>query len=184
MTRPILLLCAVSVSALIASARPQPVRAQGLARDSTYTPIPHPVGPADLKRCEALHRTMTETLQMVAEISPDTVDDWRTRKILPGCRVTAVGSMHREVVGEENNVFYAALQAEGWTRTPDPYDLAGEAAVRLRLDDTDCFFTPYEGIRLATEAEFRVNNAFTTRPGETRFSYMAQCVEAMPAAPR
>jgi hypothetical protein len=182
MTRSILLFCALGISALLA--RPASLRAQGLQRDSTYAPITRPVGAVDLKRCEPLHRLMTETLQMVAEITPDTVDEWRTRKILPGCRVTAVGSMHREVVGEENNVFYAALLADGWTRTPDPYDLAGEAAVRMRYQDTDCFFTPYEGIRLGTEAEFRVNNAFVTRPGENRFSYMAQCVEAMPAAPR
>lgn len=170
--------------ALLASARHAPAAAQGLERDPTYVQITRPVGPEDLRRCEPLHRVMTETLTMSAETSPDTVDDWRTRRVLPGCRVTAVGSMRREVPGEENQVFYYTLMGEGWARTPEPYDRANEAAIRLRYEQTDCFFTPYQGIRLATEAEFRVNNAFVTRPGEERYSFMAQCVEALPAAPR
>jgi hypothetical protein len=138
----------------------------------------------NVERCEALNRFLVETMQMESETSPDTVDDaWRTRKLLPGCRVTAAGSALREVPGEENEVFYLSLLAAGWTRTPDPYDRPHEAAIRLRLDGTDCFFTPYQGIRLGTEAELRVNSAFKTRPGEDRYNFLAQCVEAMPAAP-
>jgi hypothetical protein len=150
--------------------------------DLTAQPVTE-VGPRDLQRCEALHRVLTKTLGMAAEISPDTVDDERTRRILPGCRVTAVGSAHREVPGEENEVFYYTLFGAGWTRTPDPFDRPNEAAVRLRFEGADCFFTPYSGIRLMTDAEFRVNRAFTTRPGEERYSFLARCVEALPAAP-
>ena len=137
----------------------------------------------DVERCEALNRFLVETMGMEAETSPDTVDDWRTHKLLPGCRVTAAGSALREVPGEENEVFYLSLLAAGWTRTPDPHDRPQEAAIRLRLDGTDCFFTPYQGIRLGTEAEMRVNTAFKTRPGEDRYNFLAQCVEALPAAP-
>ena len=99
----------------------------------------------DVKRCETLNRFLIDTMEMEAETSPDSVDDWRTRKILPGCRVTAAGSALREVPGEENEVFYLSLIAAGWTRTPDPHDRPHEAAIRLRLDGTDCFFTPYQG---------------------------------------
>ena len=137
----------------------------------------------DVERCEALNRFLIETMEMEAETSPDTVDDWRTHKILPGCRVTAAGSALREVTGEENTVFYLSLLAAGWTRTPDPHDRPQDAAIRLRLDGTDCFFTPYHGIRLGTKAEMRVNTAFKTRPGEDRYNFLAQCVEALPAAP-
>ena len=137
----------------------------------------------DVERCETLNRFLVETMEMEAETSPDTVDDWRTHKLLPGCRVTAAGSALREVPGEENEVFYLSLLAAGWTRTPDPHDRPQEAAIRLRLDGTDCFFTPYQGIRLGTEAEMRVNTAFKTRPGEDRYNFLAQCVEALPAAP-
>ena len=136
----------------------------------------------DVERCEALNRFLVETMEMEAETSPDTVDDWRTHRLLPGCRVTAAGSALREVPGEENEVFYLSLLAAGWTRTPDPHDRPHEAAVRLRFDGTDCFFTPYQGIRLGTEAEMRVNTAFKTRPGEDRYNFLAQCVEALPAA--
>ena len=80
-------------------------------------------------------------------------------------------------------MFYLSLLAAGWTRTPDPHDRPQEAAIRLRFDATDCFFTPYQGIRLGTEAEMRVNTAFKTRPGEDRYNFLAQCVEALPAAP-
>jgi hypothetical protein len=141
-------------------------------------------GAADVARCEPLLEVMTETLEMAAEISPDTIDDWRTGRILPGCRVTAVGSMRRETPGEENEVFYYTLLGAGWERTPDPRDRPQEAAIMLRRAGTDCFFTPYTGIRLATQAEFRVNHAFVTRPGEFRYSFLARCVEALPAVPR
>ena len=137
----------------------------------------------DVKRCEALNHFLIETMGMEAESSLDTVDDWRTQKILPGCRGTAAGSALREVPGEENEVFYFSLLAAGWTRTPAPHDRPQEAAIRLRLDGTDCFFTPYHGIRLGTEVEMRVNTAFKTRPGEDRYNFLAQCVEALPAAP-
>jgi hypothetical protein len=39
-------------------------------------------GAQDLRRCEPLHLFLTEDLGMVAETERDTMDDWRTQKIL------------------------------------------------------------------------------------------------------
>jgi hypothetical protein len=140
------------------------------------------VSAQDLKRCEPLERIMREDLAMAVEMSPDSMDDWRTNLRLPACRVTAAGSAATGTPGEENNIFYETLRLAGWERTPDPHDLPGDAALRLRFQGADCFFTPYVGIRLFTEAEFRVNNAYHAPPNETRYNYLAVCVEALPAA--
>jgi hypothetical protein len=140
------------------------------------------VGPEVLNRCAPLERVMRDDLAMIAETSPDSMDDWRTKMRLPACRVTAAGSAVTGAPGEENNIFYEALRIAGWSRTPDPNDRPQDAALRLRYEGADCFFTPYVGIRLFTEAEFRVNNTYKGEPNETRYNYLAVCVEALPAA--
>lgn len=147
------------------------------------TPATAVVAPEDLRRCEALERVLTDQLEMKAETSPDSLDDWRTKLKLPACRVTAAGSLVTRAPGEENLVFYQILLSAGWARTPDPRDRPNEAALRLRFEGTDCFFTPYSGIRLFTEAEFRVNNAYRAPEGATRFNYLAVCIEALPSVP-
>ena len=137
----------------------------------------------EVKRCEAVHRLLTEDMGMVAESSPDTVRDWRTNQILPGCRVTAAGSTLRTRTGDEGEALYARLLAVGWKRTPNPRYATDEPALRFRLDETDCFFSVYSGMMVGTQAEMRVSVALEIRPGEDRYNVLVQCVPAMQAKP-
>lgn len=136
-----------------------------------------------LERCEPVHRFLVGEMGMVAEIDPDTVDDWRTRKTLPGCRVTAAGSTSR-AMGPEAGTVYERLMSAGWTRTPDPRDAPNESALRLRLGETDCFFNIYSGVMVGSETELRVTMDYVPPAGESRYNVLVQCVEAMEAAPR
>ena len=47
--------------------------------------------PVDSTHCLAAARFLRTDRHMVAEIGADTLDDWRTRKRLITCRITAVG---------------------------------------------------------------------------------------------
>ena len=58
-----------------------------------------------------------------------------------------------------------------------------ESALRLRLADTDCFFSIYSGIAIGTEAERRVTMAFEPRSDDARYNMLVQCMPAMEAAP-
>jgi hypothetical protein len=136
----------------------------------------------DLKHCEPVHRFLTEQFAMVAEVGPDTIDDWRTHKIVPGCRVTAAGGSPLGL-GHQAGMLYDQLMAAGWTRTPEPRDAPDEAALRLRLAQTDCFFTPYSGIAIGTDAERRVTMAFVPNSEDARYNMLVQCMPALPAAP-
>jgi len=142
-----------------------------------------PTADPELERCAPVERFLVEAMGMAAETGRDTVDDWRTRRMLPGCRVTAAGSTALGM-GPEAELMYERLGAAGWTRTPDPRDAPGEAALRYRLGETDCFFSIYSGIMIGTEAEIRVTNEYGPGPGEERYNVLVQCVEAMEAAPR
>src|SRR5688572_13389148 len=104
-------------------------------------------GAQDVRRCEPVRRFLTEQLAMVAETGPDTIDDWRTHKVVPGCRITAAGGTPLGL-STQAGMLYDQLLASGWTRTPEPRDAPAEAALRLRNADTDCFFTPYSGIAI------------------------------------
>lgn len=139
-------------------------------------------GAQDVQRCGPVQRFLTEDFGMVAETEPDTIDDWRTHKILPGCSVTAAGGMALGMAAQ-SALLYDQLRAAGWVRTPEPRDAPAEAALRLRLADTDCFFTPYTGIAIGTAAERRVNEAAVIGSDEGRFDLFVQCVAAMEAAP-
>ena len=139
-------------------------------------------GAQDLKRCEPVQKFLTEQFSMVAETGPDTIDDWRTHKIVPGCRVTAAGGTGIDM-GQTAGMFYNSLLAAGWTRTPEPRDAPEESALRLRLEDTDCFFSIYSGIAIGTEAERRVTMAFEPRSDDARYNILVQCMPAMAAAP-
>ena len=140
-------------------------------------------GVQDVLRCEPLHRFLTEDFSMVAETERDTMDDWRTHKMLPGCRVTAAGGTQLGM-SDTATLLYEQLLAVGWTRTPDPRDAPNESALRLRLDETDCFFSVYSrNVVIGTAAEMRVNQAFTASSDEARYNLLAQCVPAMEAAP-
>ena len=137
----------------------------------------------DLRRCEPLHRFLTEDFGMVAETERDTMDDWRTHKMLAGCRVTAAGGTQLGM-SDTATLLYEQLLAAGWTRTPDPRDAPNESALRLRLDDTDCFFSVYSrNVVIGTAAEMRVNLALMRSSDEARYNVLVQCVPAMEAAP-
>ncbi|MSR35679.1 MAG: hypothetical protein EXR95_03395 [Gemmatimonadetes bacterium] len=139
-------------------------------------------GAQDVTRCEPVRAFLTEQFGMVAEISPDTIDDWRTAKIVPGCRVTAAGGTPIGL-GQQAGMLYNQLGVAGWTRTPEPRDAPAESALRMRLSDTDCFFTPYSGIAIGTEAERRVTMAFEPRSDDARYNLLVQCMPAMDAIP-
>lgn len=182
----VLLACVVLGSATpgraVAAALPPPSPATApLALGTTW---PHGGRlPADTARCQAALRFVRDTQRMSAEVEVDTVDDWRTRQRLDGCRITAAGTTTLGV-GAEAVRFFERLRTNGWTRTPDPRDAPNESSLRFRYAGTDCLFNVYEGARLFTEAEFRVNDAVSPRAGEARYQALVQCVPAMDAAPR
>lgn len=136
-----------------------------------------------LRRCEPAYRLLTGTLGMAAEISPDTIADWRTHLLLPGCRVTAAGSIADAPEDQQADSFFTAVRAAGWTRTPDPRDMPRESAIRFRMGEVDCFFNRYLGIMIGSPAEMRVNAAYVGPVGADRFNVLVQCVEALPAFP-
>ena len=136
-----------------------------------------------LGRCQPAFRLLTQQLGMAAEISVDTVSDWRTHLQLPGCRITAAGSIAPGPEDYQAESFFNSVRAAGWTRTPDPRDMPNESAIRFRMNDVDCFFNRYLGIMIGSTEEMRVNAAYRGRAGDSRFNVMVQCVEALPAAP-
>ena len=76
---------------------------------------------ADSTLCAEAARFLRAEQRMVAEVGPDTIDDWRTRKRLAGCRVTAAGGTDIGVSKEAVRL-YERLRTARWTRTPDPRD--------------------------------------------------------------
>ncbi len=133
-------------------------------------------------RCRAAERFLVERVGMTAIVQADTIADWRTRRTIPGCRVTAAGLTTRALADEAASL-YERLRAAGWTRTPDPRDAPNEASLRFRLGRNDCLFNFYAGTMLGTQAEIEVSNALAPRPGEQRFNVLVLCVPAINAAP-
>lgn len=134
--------------------------------------------------CEEAERFVREVAGMVAVTNPDTIDDWRTRAMVPGCRVTAAGATSRSETDEARR-FYELLRDAGWGRTPDPRDAPNEAALRFRREGADCLFNFYtSSVALNTEAELMVSDAVTRRPGESLYFFLVLCTPAAPAAPR
>ena len=121
--------------------------------------------------------------QMVAIVEPDTLDDWRTRQKLVGCRITAAGGTVRGVQPEAV-AFYERVRAVGWVRSPDPYDAPNEGSLRFRMGKADCLFNVYGDAMLMTDAEERADQAQSLGPGERRYHVYVMCVPALPAAPR
>ena len=134
----------------------------------------------DPAHCAQAHAYLEDQVDMAAITEPDTIDDWRTGGMVPGCRVTAAGvtSMpERDLVV----AVYEGLRSEGWTRTPDPADAPNEASLRFRKDGSDCLFNYYTDGMLFTEAEEEVDNAIVPLPGQHRFNFLVMCMPAMPA---
>ena len=138
---------------------------------------------ADTTHCAAAARFLRDDRHMVAAIDADTIDDWRTRQKVAGCRITAAGGTGIGVQPEAVRL-YERLRSAGWTRTPDPRDAPNEASLRFRWERTDCLFNVSAEAMLNTEAESRVNDALVLKPGERRYQVLVLCMPAMASVAR
>lgn len=139
---------------------------------------------AQVVLCEGAERFVREVMGMVAVSEPDTIDDWRTRRMVPGCRVTAAGASGLPSA-EVARGFYEVIRESDWVRTPDPRDAPNEASLRYRKDGADCLFNFYDSsMSLNTEAEMTVSDAVFVGRGETLYNFLVLCTPAAPAAPR
>jgi hypothetical protein len=134
--------------------------------------------------CESAERFLVETMGMIAVSEPDTIDDWRTKQMVPGCRVTAAFASRQAPTAIVRD-FYQVLDESEWVRTPDPRDAPNEASLRYRRDGADCLFNFYDNsMSLNTDAEMYVSDAVHKGPGEDLYNFLVMCTPAMPAAPR
>lgn len=134
--------------------------------------------------CLDAERFVRDTIGMTAVTEPDTIDDWRTQAMVPGCRVTAAGATRRTDAVEARE-FYERVRQAGWVRTPDPRDAPNEASLRFRRGGADCLFNYYTmASPLNTEAELRASDAVFLRAGERLFNILVMCTPEAPAAPR
>lgn len=138
---------------------------------------------ADTSHCAAAARFLRDERHMVAEIEADTIDDWRTQKRVPGCRITAAGASELGVNREAVH-FYELLRAAKWVRTPEPRDSPNEGSLRFRWEQADCLFNINAEALLGTDAEQRVNDTLHVPAGQTRYQIFVMCMPAMPAVPR
>jgi tetratricopeptide (TPR) repeat protein len=136
-----------------------------------------------ISHCAEAARFLEEGRGMAIVTEPDTIDDWRTARRQPGCRVTASGLTEKSIADEAVH-FYERVRSAGWTRTPDPRDAPGEASLRFRKNDSDCLFNVYQGLLLMTEAELKVSAAPVRSTGATRYGVLVMCIAAQPASPR
>ncbi len=139
--------------------------------------------PADSTHCVDAARFLRTTQHMVAVIERDTIDDWRTKRKVLGCRITAAGGTDVGVQQEAVR-FYERLRAAQWVRTPDPRDSPNEGSLRFRWAQSDCLFNINREGLLGTEAEGLVNERLVLKAGETRYQMFVMCMPAMAAAPR
>lgn len=139
--------------------------------------------PADTMLCVEAAKFLRTNLHMPAVIERDTIDDWRTGKRTPGCRITAAGATDIGVDREAIR-FYERVRAAGWVRTPDPIDMPTEAALRFRRQGADCLYHVNREPLLGTEAEWFVNERLALRPGEKPYQMFVMCVPEAPAKPR
>ena len=134
--------------------------------------------------CEGAERFLVETMGMIAQSEADTIDDWRTRAMVPGCRITAAFASAQTASAIVRD-FYQVLDQSDWVRTPDPRDAPNEASLRYRRDDVDCLFNFYDNsMSLNTDAEMFVSDAVHMGPGEALYNFLVMCTPAAPAAPR
>ncbi|MDE3003397.1 MAG: hypothetical protein OXU33_02265 [Gemmatimonadota bacterium] len=148
---------------------------------STVTSSP---GSGQEALCEGAERFVRETMGMVAIAEADTIDDWRTRRTVHGCRVTAAGASSLPSV-EIVRSFYQVIAESDWVRTPDPRDAPNEASLRFRRDGVDCLFNYYDSaMSLNTDAEMMVSDAVYVGRNEKLYNFLVLCMPAAPAAPR
>lgn len=156
-----------------------------LMKLAAFTVFLTPIGAAaQVELCESAERYVREVIGMIAITEPDTIDDWRTQAMVPGCRVTAAAAARRPV-RDAARAFYETILDDGWVRTPDPRDAPNEASMRFRKDGADCLFNYYDNsMSLNTDAEMTVTDAVHVGPGEAVYNFLVMCTPAMPAAPR
>ena len=140
------------------------------------------VGP-DTLHCAAAARFLRDDRQMTVAVEADTIDDWRTGKHTPGCRITAAGGTNL-TVQKEAVLFYERVRGAGWTRTPDPRDAPNEASLRFRQGNSDCLFNVNAQALLNTEAEQRVNDQLKLKDGQARYQVFVMCVPVAAAVAR
>jgi hypothetical protein len=138
----------------------------------------------DPKACEPLRGDLADSFGMAVEAEPETMDDARTARTLPGCRITAAGGTGVDMVATAE-LLYDQLGAIGWTHTPDPRDVPSKHILRLRRDGSDCLFGVYTLIEgsAATAAQRRVNQAFKPVAQDERYNVIATCVPALETSP-
>jgi hypothetical protein len=159
--------------------RNKPLLIVALASMVLSTPIA-----AQEQLCEGAERFMREVMSMVAVAEPDTIDDWRTRRLVAGCRVTAAGASGQPSADIARG-FYEVITESGWVRTPDPRDAPNEASLRFRRDGADCLFNYYDSaMSLNTDTEMIVSDAVYVGQGEKLYNFLVLCTPAAPAAPR
>ncbi len=142
------------------------------------------VAASQTRLCVEADRFLRDAMGMQTLIEPDTIDDWRTQAMVPGCRVTAAGGSPRAPVFIARE-FFDVLGDSGWERTPDPRDAPNEASIRFRRGGADCLFTFYDrSVALGTDAEFAVSDAVDLERGESLYYFLVMCTPAAPAAPR
>jgi hypothetical protein len=144
---------------------------------------PAPLAARQLSHCADAARFLEKEIGLSVVTEPDTIDDWRTGKRQPGCRVTASGLTDGRVADAAVR-FYERVRQAGWVRTPDPRDSPNEASLRFRMGSSDCLFNVYEGVLLMTEAERKVSAITVPTPGRSRYGVFVMCTAALPAAPR
>ena len=130
--------------------------------------------------CEGARSYLADSLHTLALVDPDTIQDWRTRDTVLGCRVYASQATPLEQTPAAR-AFYDRLLASGWARTPDPLDMPNEAAIRVRQDNFDCLFHVYKAPLINSPSELEVTNSIKLQPGEGQFNVLAQCMPARPA---
>jgi hypothetical protein len=139
------------------------------------------VAPADTSNCVEAARFLRADPRIHAIVETDTIDDWRTHKHVPGCRITSAGATGIGVQAEALK-FFERLRAAKWTRTPDPIDSPNEASLRFRWEKSDCLFNFGGDPLLNTDAETIVNDQLKLRAGDKRFQVYVMCMPAMPAS--
>lgn len=160
-----------------------PLLSLGLALGATLAlSVPQPPASAQ-PLCTDAGTFLRGDRNMATIVEADTLDDWRTRQRLVGCRITAAGGTVRGVQPEAV-AFYERVRAVGWVRTPEPYDAPNEGSLRFRMGKADCLFNVYGDPMLMTEAEDRADEARPLGPGEKRYHVYVMCLPALPAAPR
>jgi len=132
----------------------------------------------EVDRCAPAERFLAAELGMDTVVEPDTLDDWRSGRALPACRITAAGTTGRKLSDAAADLF-RRLRRAGWRRTPNPADAPGESSLRFRLGETDCLFNVYSGVLLGTRAELEVSGAAVPEAGERRLNVLVLCSAAL-----